>query len=212
MKQIKFFFAFLVSVVILGSCANVYKSPELEARISKHKKIAFLPFDAVIRYTKMPENTSIEQIKEMEKDMGYVFQEQIYVQFLNKSTKFNIEFQDVARTNALLLKNNINYSNFKEFTKDEISKILNVDAIVSGKILTSQPMSTTEAIDTKLYTDNTNVATNKIDVNVSLYDGSDSKLLFKYDHSYSGGIGSSPEQLSKMMMRSIGKKFPYRKK
>ena len=209
MKKIKIFT--ILVVVLFSNCATIYKTTDLSHRISKHKSIAFLPFDAIIRYKKMPKNTTIEQIKEMESDMGYVFQEQIYTRFLKKIKYYSIEFQDVSMTNALLKKNDITYSNFKEYTKEEIAKILKVDAVVSGKVISSKPMSETGALVLGLLT-GIGTATNKVDVNLSLYDALDSKLLFKYDHTYSGGIGSSPERISKALMKAVERKFPYRSK
>jgi hypothetical protein len=199
----------LLTALLLTSCASIYRAPGLEAREAKHKEIAFLPFDAVIKYRKLPKNTTAEQMKEMEEDMGYIFQEQMYTRFLKKINKYNIEFQDISRTNALLKKNNISYSNFKEYTKDELAKLLGVDAVVSGKILTSKPMSTGAAIAVAVLA-GVGTTTNKVDVNVSLHDGMDAKLLFNYDHTYSGGLGSNPESLSKALMKHIEKKFPYR--
>jgi hypothetical protein len=55
-------------------------------------------------------------------------------------------------------------------------------------------------------------ATNKVDVGVTIHDGADDKLLWKYNHSFSGGIGSTPQQLTKSLMKNISKKFPYEKK
>ena len=201
----------LIVLTILSSCATIYKSTDLSTRVSKHKNIAFLPFDAVIRYKKMPKNTSIEQLKEMESDMGYIFQEQIYTRFLKKIKYYDIEFQDVSMTNAILKRNGITYANFKEYTKEEIAKLLKVDAIVSGKILSTKPMSEAGALVLGLLT-GVGTATNKVDVNLSLHDAIDSKLLFKYDHTHSGGIGSNPERISKALMRAVEKKFPYRNK
>lgn len=201
---------FLVFAVILSNCATIYKSTDLSTRTATHKKIAFMPFDAVIKFKRMPKNTTIEQVKEMESDMGYVFQEQVYTRFLKKIKYYDIEFQDVSMTNALLKRNKITYNNYKEYTKEEIAKILKVDAIVSGKILSTKPMSEAGALVLGLLT-GIGTATNKVDVNLSLYDGIDSKLLFKYDHTYSGGIGSSSESISKALMRAVERKFPYRR-
>ena len=55
-------------------------------------------------------------------------------------------------------------------------------------------------------------ATNTADVTVSLHDGKDSKLLWKFNHVYSGSVGSSPEQLTNAMMKPIMRKFPYQTK
>jgi hypothetical protein len=208
MKSIKFL-TVVLGIFLFSSCATIYQSPDLHSRTVNHQKIAFLPFDVTIQYRKLPKNTSLDQIKEMEEDMGYVFQEQMYTRFLQKINYYNVEFQDISQTNALLKKNDVVYSNYKEFTKTELAEILKVDAVISGKILTSKPMSTGGAIALGVLT-GYSAATNKVDVNVTVHDASDSKLLFKYDHSYSGGVGSSPEQLAKALMRHIEKNFPYR--
>jgi hypothetical protein len=197
------------AILFLFSCATVYEAPGISSRISDDRKIAILPFDAVIQYKKLPKNTTVEQIKEMEQDMGVVFQEQMYTRFLKKAGNYSITFQDVGTTNALLQKNGIEFGELSQYTADELAEILDVDAVVSGKILTSKPMSTGGAIATGLLLGYSG-ATNKVDVNVSLYDGEDAMLLFKYDHTYSGGLGSSAEELSKAMMKHIEKKFPYR--
>lgn len=202
-------FLSIVLIAFLSSCATIYKAPELTERTQKHQRIAFVPFKTVIQYKKLPKNTTVEQIKEMEKDMGYIFQEQMYTRFLTKQKQFRIELLDVSQTNTRLKKNNISYTNLDSYTKAELAQILKVDAIVVGKILTSRPMTTGGAIALGLLTGYAG-ATNKVDANISLYDGIDDKLLFKYDHTFSGGIGSSPESLSKQMMKHIARKFPYK--
>jgi hypothetical protein len=92
---------------------------------------------------------------------------------------------------------------FKKFTVKPSNKL------VSGKIQTSKPMSTGGAIAIAALT-GFSTATNKVDINVSLHDGLDSKLLFKYDHSFKGGLGSNPESLSRALMKDLSKKFPYK--
>ncbi|MBT0811606.1 hypothetical protein KIH41_09985 [Litoribacter ruber] len=208
MKKI-YFLQIFVCMLLLSSCATVYKSPDLKARAPKHKEIAFIPFDAVIQLKKLPKGVSAEQVKQMEADMGLVFQEQMYTRFLKKQKKYNVQIQDVAMTNAILRKNNVTVENIHQFTKEELAHMLDVYAVVSGKVLTSRPMSNGGAIAIAALT-GISTSTNKVDINVSLHDGLDSKLLFKYDHSFRGGLGSDPESISKALMKDLSKKFPYK--
>ncbi len=210
MKKNSVILSFLLAFFMFTSCATVYQAPDLATRIQRHKKIAFLPFDAFIQYKKLPKNTTVEQLKEMEVEMGFVFQEQMYSRFLRQIKYYNIEIQDIANTNTLLKKNNIEYSQLNDYSKNELAQILGVDAVVSGKIVTSQPMSVGGAIAMNVLFGYSG-ATNEVNANVSLHDGFDSNLLFKYDHTYSGGLGSSAENLSKAIMKDIERKFPYRK-
>lgn len=197
--------------LIFSGCATIYESPDINERISQHKVIAILPFDAAIKYGELSFENNSDRIEEEQEIMGLYFQEQMYLRFLRYVHEYNIEFQDISKTNTLLKQNDIVYYNINDYTKEELAKILNVDAVVSGKIFTNKPISTGAAIALELLTKEEQV-TNEVNVNVSLYDGKDSKLLYKYDHTYEGGIGSSQEELSKSMMRSIAKNFPYRKK
>lgn len=133
----------------------------------------------------------------------------MYNRFLRKSGQFSVDFQDVDKTNMLLKRNKIDIENLGEFSKDELARLLEVDEIISGNVNTTKPMSTGAAIVVGVLFDVWG-ATNTADVTVSLHSGVDSKLLWKFNHVYSGSVGSSPEQLTNAMMNPISRKFPYR--
>lgn len=202
--------ALVVVLFLFTSCATIYQAPELSIREINHRTIAILPFDASIQYRKLPEDVSISDIMEMEEEMGYVFQNQMYISFLRNIEDYFIEFQDIDQTNTILLRNNVDYGNILEYSKDEIATMLEVDALVSGRVLSSKPMSTGGALALGILFGEW-AATNRVDVTLSVHDGSDAKLLWKYDHSYSGSVGSNPESLSRELMRQIARKFPYRR-
>lgn len=105
----------------------------------------------------------------------------------------------------------VDYDNIDHYTKMELREMLNVDAMISGTIRRSRPMSTGAAIATAILF---GVAgnTNRVDINVNLHDGASGKLLWKYDHSESGSLGSSSEGMAKSLMKGISKKFPYKAK
>jgi hypothetical protein len=88
--------------------------------------------------------------------------------------------------------------------------MLGVDAMISGTIRRSQPMSTGAAIAVGVLF-GVSGETNRVDVNVNLHDGATGKLLWKYDHHESGALGSSSEGLAKSLMKGISKKFPYKR-
>lgn len=196
-------------IFLISSCATVYTSSEIQNQRNQHQLIAILPFDVTIQYNKLPRDFTVEQIEENEYDLGFVFQNQIYNRFLRKSHKFTVDFQDIDKTNMMLKRNNINIHNLGEYSKDELARLLEVDAIISGNVLTTKPMSTGVALAVGIIFDACGT-TNTADVTVSLHEGNNSKLLWRFNHVYSGTVGSSPEQLTKAMMNPISRKFPYR--
>ncbi len=52
-------------------------------------------------------------------------------------------------------------------------------------------------------------STNEIRVSLNINDCTGKKLIWNYDHKYSGGIGSSPSRLVDAMMRKASTKMPY---
>lgn len=198
-----------VLLFILTSCATVYKSAELNTSGNMQKNIAILPFDVSIQYNKLPKGVTVEQITENENELSFVFQNQMYNRFLRKSEQFTVVFQDVDKTNMLLKRNKIDLENIGEFSKDELARLLEVDEIISGKVITTKPMSTGAAIVVGALFGFWG-ATNTADVTISLHNGTNSDLLWKFNHVYSGSVGSSPEQLTNAMMKPISRKFPYR--
>lgn len=205
-------FTFIISIaalLIISGCATVYRSTDLDTTHSNSKTIAILPFDVHVQYNKLPKGVTVEQIKENEDELAFVFQNQMYTRFLRKAGQFPVQFQDVDRTNMLLERNKIDVQDLGEYSKDELARLLEVDEIISGKVITTKPMSTGAALVVGVLF-NVWGATNTADVTVSLHSGTNSNLLWKFNHVYSGSVGSSPEQLTNQMMKPISRKFPYR--
>jgi hypothetical protein len=164
---------------VITGCATVYKMPELEDSGNNYKTIAILPFEVTVQYNRLPKNVTPEQIRENEYELGFVFQNQIDIY------------------------------NLGEFSKDELARLLEVDEVISGHVITSKPMSTGAALAVGILFDIWG-PTNTAEVTVSLHSGRDSELLWKFNHVYSGGVGSSPEQLTHAMMGPVSRKFPYK--
>ncbi|HKI87886.1 MAG TPA: hypothetical protein VKA38_02590 [Draconibacterium sp.] len=211
MKKLNFVGLLATLVLLFSSCATVYNAADLKTAEAQHKLIAILPFDVMVQYNKLPKNVTVEQIHENEHELSFVFQNQMYNRFLRKGDQFSVRFQDVDKTNMMLERNKIEVGQLSEFSADELARLLDVDAIISGKVITSKPMSTGAAIVVGALFGLWG-STNTADVTVSLHDGNNSELLWRFNHVYSGSVGSSPEQLTKAMMNPISRKFPYKVK
>ncbi|MBN1939522.1 MAG: hypothetical protein JW843_08045 [Candidatus Aminicenantes bacterium] len=195
-------------LLLTASCATVYRSPQFHQMRPQHRLVALLPFDVSISSTRLPKGMTIEMLKEMEKDEGYGTQALFYARFLRRSSDFAVSFQDVDKTNALLAQNNIEFAALRTVTKEELARILGVDAVISGKIQREKPMSEAAAIALGVLVGFWG-STNKVNVDLTIHDGASGELFWKYSHELSGGLGSSSEQLVKAFTRKIARNFPY---
>lgn len=199
----------IVLLFVFSSCASIYTSPEFSQVRRSHETVAILPFDVSIKAKRLPKGMTYEMLKEQEKDEAYVVQSTCYSIFLKRMHDYSVKFQDVDKTNALLAKHGIDYEKLRETSKDEIAEILGVDAVISGKVSRSQPMSVAGAIAVGVLL-GAAAPTNEVIVDFTIHNGIDSNLLWKYNHKVSGGLGSSSERLAEALMKSVSKKFPYK--
>lgn len=205
--------ASLLLVTIMQSCSpTVFTAPNFATLKRSHKTVALLPFDVVITMRKLPKDVTIEQIRADEEKTAFTAQSHAYTYLLREmgKDKYTVDFQDIDRTNALLKQNSLDYNAIKSKTKDEIAKILGVDAVLSGKIVMEKPMNDGAAIALGLLLGVWG-NTNKITTALTVHNGKDGKLLWKYDWEASGSVGSSTENLTKQLMRNVSKNFPYKK-
>jgi hypothetical protein len=137
----------------------------------------------------------------------------MYTWFLKRSDKFKytVSFQDISRTNALLLQAGLDYDHIQTKTKDELARLLQVDAVISTKATMEKPMSEGAAIVVGVLIGSWG-NTNQVQTAISINDGITGELIWKYDHIASGSVGSSPERLVTDLMRNASRKFPYNAK
>ncbi len=93
-------------------------------------------------------------------------------------------------------------------TTEELCDILNVDGLLSSHFSLSKPMSSGAAVALVFLT-GIGASTNEVAVSLSIKDCDNKTLLWKYDHKYSGGLGSSPGRLVERLMGDASKKMPY---
>ena len=201
---------FMLNILSAQMFKEIYENPNFDDLTQSHKKIAILPFTVVIADKALPEGMSIDELNMQQEDEGKSFQTSVFSRFLKKSKNYRVSFQDIDRTNTLLKKNEIEHSALDEYTKDEIAKILGVDAVISGQVHRDKPMKAGAAVALAIFT-GFGGATNKAKLYLTIHNGIDGDLLWKYNHRASGGIGSDIEGVVTRLMKQVARKFPYKK-
>jgi hypothetical protein len=192
------------------SAKQIFESPKLKTEIAKHKTVAILPFETKITYKKQPKNFSAEANREQEKSMSKSIQASLYTFLLRKANNYTVTFQDVDKTNIQLKKAG-GMDNLDEMTRDELAKILGVDAVLGGRFEQEQTKSDGAAIATALLVGGMGGKTGTGTLFLQLNEGSDGELLWRFFKTMDDGIGSSTDDLVERMMRKVSRNFPYAK-
>ena len=211
-------FALVANIALIAGCATIYTSPDFVVHVANHETIAVLPFDVTLKLGHAGENVTEEELQEMATQQGRAFQRALYTQFLQgqQKGKFTVTFQDIHQTNVLLsreLEQHPTLDDLSELTKSEICNILGVDAVVSGEMALSKPVKAVgrgaAIVSTVLM--GVGTASNEGRINMSIHEGSESKLLWNYEHRVRGKMLSSPESVAKDLMNGAARTFPYRR-
>jgi hypothetical protein len=189
---------------------QIFESPNLVSEIKLHKTVAILPFEVKLTYRKQPKNFSAEANRNQEISMSKSIQSSMYTFLLRKRDEYNVIFQEVDRTNILLKKAGI-ADKLDEYTKDEIAKILGVDAVVSGVFENEQSKSEAGAIASAILFGGLGGKTGSGSLTMAINNGSNGELLWRFFKTMDDGIGTSTDDLVERMMRKVSRNFPYQK-
>lgn len=204
----------IVLLLILLSCKGysqkkIYENARFDELSKNHKLLAIVPFIAKLE---LEQKVSKEERMKLSEREGYAVQDafETYFSRRKKKKKFNVEFQNIKNTNALLAQNNITYKNIDVYTVKQLSEILGVDGIISGNldlnILLSKGVPTEfEFID--FFSGNADYGR----IGVKISDGNTGKLLWKYEKEITKKTGKNTTELIDRMMKLATKKFPYDK-
>lgn len=201
----------LLGVLGYSQTKEIYTNPNFATLTKDHKILAIIPFKAsVILRPKQIEKMGEEQYQKLQIDEGKSVQSALQTYFLNKREDkgFDVTFQDVAKTNAILLKNNINLTNIESYTSEELAKLLEVDGIISGSISTDKPMSDGASLALGLVVGFYG-ATNSGKCTININDGKTGELLWKYEKTLARSLGSDINTIINAMMRKASRQFPY---
>ncbi|WP_231458570.1 MULTISPECIES: hypothetical protein [unclassified Pedobacter] len=189
---------------------NKFESPKLKAEKTAHKTVAIIPFITKISYKKQPKSFSVEANRDQERTMSKSIQSSMYTFLLRKSSDYTVEFQDPDKTNILLKKAGVQ-DKLDEMTKDELAKILGVDAILGGNFETEQTKSEAGAIASAVLFGGFGGKTGTGTLTLTLNSGSSGDLLWRFFKTMNDSITTSTDDLVEHMMRKVSRNFPYSK-
>lgn len=205
---------FFVTITAFGQ-TSLYENPDFDRIAKDHKVIAIVPFKTQVKLRpRQMKDMNDEQLDRLEQSEGESLQTGMFSWFLKRKKRgklLDLDIQQPSRTNALLKKEGIDYTNLYEYTSDELATILGVDAIISGDYETNKPMSEGASIALSLLV-GFGGSTNTAIVNMNVNNGADGVLLWNYNKKVRGGLGSSPEDLVNVLMRKASRRMAYTKK
>lgn len=193
---------------------NLYENPDFDKIAESHKIIAIVPFKTQVKLRpKQMKDMTTEQLHNLERSEGESIQSAMYSWFLKRKKRGDLkdlEIQDPRVTTSMLKKQNIDYDNIMDFTPQELAKILEVDALISGEFETNKPMSEGAGVALGIVLGVWG-STNSATMNMSVHNAVDGVLLWNYNKKVNGSIGSSPEDLINILMRKASRRLAYTK-
>lgn len=110
-----------LALLIVASVAAKAQTQAVLRSTRAENKVAILP----ITYVGEGNDIKLDEMRYRLQNIAYDYL---------RSDAMELKFQDPAETNALLRKNGVNESNFREFTPKELAGILKVEYILTGMI------------------------------------------------------------------------------
>lgn len=208
MKKLAFIFCMLTA--FWGHAQkDIFESNRFDELSEEHQVLAIVPF---ITQLELEKSVSREERKDLAQKEGYAVQDALETYFSRrkKRKKFNVDFQNVEETNALLLKNGITYENIDIRTIKELSEVLGVDGVISGSLDLNVLLSKGVSTDFNLL-DYLRGKTNYGRIGIKISDGTTGKLLWKYEKTITKKTGKNTDELIDKMMKAASRKFPYDK-
>lgn len=204
MKPFKLISLLGLALIVFTSCAKIFYSPDANALAQNQRTIAIVPPTVSIAPNK---KIDAESLREQQKTESINFQKEMFAWMLKRKMQGKItqEIQETEITNIRLKKAGYPES---ALTPGEICEVLGVDGIINSNYSLTKPMSEGAAVALGVVF-GTWGTTNKVAVSLNISDCSSKKLIYNYDHNFSGGIGSSPATLVDEIMRNASKKMPY---
>ncbi|MBL7741601.1 MAG: hypothetical protein JNK14_20450 [Chitinophagaceae bacterium] len=112
---------FSIALLLIISVASKAQTQAVGRTASAENKVAILP----ITYIGEGNEVKLEQMRYSLQNIAH--------RCLQEGA-FELKFQDPAETNALLLRNGVRESNFREFTPKELAEILQVEYVLIGMV------------------------------------------------------------------------------
>ena len=208
MKKVLILFLLFGSSLALAQ-KNIYEHRRFDELSQNHEVLAIVPFITNLDLENDVDGDELAKLAQIE---GYAVQNALETYFSRrkKRKKFNVEFQNIEDTNAVLSQNKITYADLDIYTTRQLCEILKVDGIISGtlklNILLSEGIPTDFSLLDYFRGD---ADYGRIGIKVS--DGETGKLLWKYEKGITKKTGKNTTELIDKMMKIASRKFPYDK-
>lgn len=188
---------------------DIYESSRFSELGMQHELLAIVPF---ITQLELEQSVTDQELKELAEREGYAVQDALetYFSIRKRRKKFNVDFQNVKETNAVLNKNGVTYKNIDIYTVKELSEMLGVDGIISGSLDLNVLLSKGVSTDFNLL-DYLRGDANYGRIGIKISDGDTGKLLWKYEKEITRKSGKNTDELIDKMMKAASRKFPYDK-
>jgi hypothetical protein len=193
-----------VTAFLMQSCARVFYTPDARYLANTQKIIAIIPPRVSIAARR---KVNGDALIEQQKTESINFQREMYSWMLKRKMQGTIlvDIQDVETTNAKLAAAGFQDGNF--LTPTDLSKVLNVDGVLTSNYALSKPTSEGAAIALAVL-GGWCAPTNEAVVSLSIHDSGSEKMIWNYDHKLSSSL-SSPARLVDQLMREASRKMPY---
>ncbi len=204
MKPLKPIFLCGLAIVLFSSCAKIFYSPDALPLAQNHKIIAIVPPTVSIAARR---NVDPEAIKEQQKTESVNFQKEMYSWMLKRKMQGKIvqDIQELETTNAKLMK--AGYPR-NPLSTAELCNVLGVDGVITSNFALAKPMSEGAAVALGVLVGFWG-STNEVNISLSISDCYNKKLIWNFDHTFSGGLGTSPAACVDGLMRMASQKMPY---
>jgi hypothetical protein len=211
----------ILSYWLLGCGSAIKTSGMAASSFSTHKIIAILPFEiSLASKLEKAKNFSEMETEELKKYMSIALQQHLYESFKKRQKKFpaTVSILSTDLTNNILSSKNISFINISSRNKQEISKILNVDAVVFPQAIFGKKTNVTK--DQLVYP-------GEIEMNILIYDSIITEPLWEFKDTreqksdYLGRYGQENKYQEALlpwtrtidiMFQNITADFPYKKK
>lgn len=207
-----------------GTSRAIYQSPDFDQKTARHKTVAILPV-YMVQTGHHPKDVSEANVKAANEKWGYVFQESLQ-SFILKQTQKNrkgqmVDFQATQKTNALLKEQGLSVEALYSKQPEEIARLLGVDAVIMTNMNHNKNFSdgvayglaaarTVVNVFSRTATLGTGVNASDVNINCSLYDAQDSKLLWKTYRDGGTDLPANVNELIEHYSNWIAKKLPYK--
>lgn len=203
-------------LLLLSSCAVTYKSKDFDSLTKDHTRLAILPFDVHITPHRK-DNINAESLKRIEANEAYQLQSQFHMRLMRKKDKYNytVDFLEPNKVNAILEEKGISYENLYRTDYTKLCNILNVDGLIIATSNRTKPMSDGAAIAVGLTTSilfDTGIwgPTNETDLTLKIFEEKQGSMIWSYECTASGSVGSTPNKIAEYLARSVSRRFPYK--